>query len=103
VSELVRLQARVFGRVQGVGFRWFVRGEALRLELDGWVSNEADGSVRVIADGPRDSLETLLDALRSGPPASLVERVVVDWPPVATAASRAGRGFEIRSGAHRGD
>ncbi len=103
MAEPVRLQARVFGRVQGVGFRWFARAEALRLELDGWVCNEADGSVRVVADGPRDRLETLLDALRSGPPASVVDRVVADWPPVATGASRAGRGFEIRSGAHRGD
>lgn len=103
MDETARLDARVFGRVQGVGFRWFVRREAGRLELDGWVSNESDGSVRVVADGPRDRLETLLDALRVGPPASLVERVRADWPPVATGASLVGRGFDIRSGAHRGD
>lgn len=103
MAETVRLQARVFGRVQGVGFRWFVRREALGLELDGWVANEADGSVRVVADGPRAALESLLETLRAGPPASVVERVVADWPPIATGASLVGRGFDIRSGGHRGD
>ncbi len=99
----VRLEARVRGRVQGVGFRWFVLREARRLELDGWVANEADGSVRFVADGPRDDLEALLEVVREGPPASLVETVIVDWPPIPAGGSRRGSGFEIRSGAHRGD
>jgi acylphosphatase len=98
-----RLDVSIHGRVQGVGFRYFARREARRLELDGWVANEADGSVRVVADGPRDDLETLLETLREGPPASIVDRVVVNWPPVAGNRFMTGSGFAIRSGAHRGD
>ena len=98
-----RLDAIVMGRVQGVGFRYYVVREARRLGLDGWTANEVDGSVRVVADGPRDTLEELLDALREGPPASIIERVVVDWPPVASGGWLLGRGFEIRSGSHSGD
>jgi acylphosphatase len=103
VADPARLDARVRGRVQGVGFRWFVRREARRLELDGWVANERDGSVRVVADGPRDVLETLLELLREGPPAALVEAVIDQWPPIANRNLRTGTGFEIRSGSHSGD
>lgn len=102
-DDVARLDAVVRGRVQGVGFRYFVMREARRLGLDGWISNEADGSVRVVADGPRATLEVLLEALREGPPASIVERVMDDWPPVASGGWLTGRGFSIRSGAHRGD
>jgi len=49
----------VVGRVQGVGFRWFVLDAALGLDLAGWVANEADGSVRVVAEGRRADLEAL--------------------------------------------
>ena len=98
-----RLDALVMGRVQGVGFRYFVVREARRLGLDGWTANEVDGSVRVVADGHRQRLERLLDALREGPPASIVERVVVNWPPVSAGSWFLGRGFEIRSGSHPGD
>jgi acylphosphatase len=97
-----RLDASVRGRVQGVGFRYFVLREAARLDLNGWVANEADGSVRVVADGPRGALEELLEALREGPPAAIVERVVVNWPPIAAGAG-VRDGFGIRSGHHRGD
>ena len=100
---MARLVAVVAGRVQGVGFRYYVVREARRLGLDGWTANEVDGSVRVVADGPRDTLEVLLDALREGPPASIVERVVVNWPPVSPGSWLVGRGFEIRSGSHSGD
>ena len=102
-DDVARLDAVVRGLVQGVGFRYFVMREARRLELDGWTANEADGSVRVVADGPRETLEILLEALREGPPASIVERVAVNWPPVAKGGWLTGQGFSIRSGSHRGD
>lgn len=98
-----RLDAVVVGRVQGVGFRYYVLREARRLGLDGWTANEGDGSVRVVADGPPETLELLLALLREGPPASIVERVVVNWPPVSVGSWQLGRGFEIRSGSHSGD
>lgn len=98
-----RLDASVRGMVQGVGFRYFVLREARGLGLDGWVANEADGSVHVVADGPRHRLEALLDLLREGPPASLVERVTTNWIPLPPGGATGGSGFSIRSGGHRGD
>ncbi len=76
-----RLEVRVTGRVQGVGFRQFVRYHARRLGLTGWVRNEPDGSVYLVAEGPRELLEQLLDAVRQGPPAARVDDVQVHWFP----------------------
>ena len=95
----VRLEAIVRGRVQGVGFRVFALREAVHLGLDGFVANEADGSVRVMAEGPRDVLDSLLERLEDGPPAGIVDRVATRWEP----ARGIGQGFRIESGAHRGD
>lgn len=61
-----RLTAVVNGEVQGVGFRYWVRRQADQLGLSGTAVNEADGSVTVIAEGPRHAVGTLLDTLRSG-------------------------------------
>lgn len=94
-----RLDARITGRVHGVGFRYFVFREAQGLGLVGWVANLPDGSVRCVAEGPRDDLESLLALLREGPPASIVEGVSVAWMP-PTGAFNA---FGVRSGAHTGD
>ena len=52
-EKLLALSARIHGRVQGVGFRMQAQSRATRLGLTGWVRNEADGSVRVEAEGPR--------------------------------------------------
>lgn len=95
----VRLEARVHGRVQGVGYRVFALREAMYLGLDGLVANEPDGSVRVVAEGGRRDLERLLERLEEGPPAGIVERVITRWEP----ARGMPPGFRIESGAHRGD
>jgi acylphosphatase len=76
-----RLTARAHGRVQGVGFRVFTRREAERLGLSGHVRNEPDGTVSVVAEGPRQRLETLLAALHRGPRNARVERVDEVWGP----------------------
>ncbi len=94
-----RLEARVRGRVQGVGFRYFVLREAGRLGLAGWVANEVDGSVRCVAEGPRPDLEALLASLVEGPPGGVVERVETVW----TAPTGGFDQFEVRAGSHRGD
>ena len=94
-----RLDATVRGRVQGVGFRYFVIREAMDLGLVGWVANDHDGTVRCIAEGPRAPLETLLGLLETGPPSARIDRVDAGWGP-ATGGFRA---FEIRSAGHRGD
>jgi len=65
----------VRGRVQGVGFRWFVEREAHMLGIAGWVRNNSDGSVEVLAMGTRDQLLGLRSRLQRGPRASRVDDV----------------------------
>jgi acylphosphatase len=67
----------VRGRVQGVGFRWFVEREAHMLGIAGWVRNNHDGSVEILAQGTRDQLSGLHSRLREGPRASRVDSVEV--------------------------
>jgi acylphosphatase len=74
-----RLEAKVHGRVQGVGFRYFVQREAQKLGLSGWVRNLRSGQVEVAAEGSEDDLKSLLDVLRKGPPMAWVERVDAEW------------------------
>jgi acylphosphatase len=72
------IQARRFvvrGRVQGVGFRWFVEREAHMLGIAGWVRNNSDGSVEVMAMGTRDQLSGLRSRLQQGPRAARVDGV----------------------------
>jgi len=69
------LHIRVGGRVQGVGFRWFVREEARRLGLSGWVTNLPSGEVEVRAGGERSSLERLRRAIQVGPSGATVDRM----------------------------
>jgi acylphosphatase len=65
----------VRGRVQGVGFRWFVEREAHMLGIAGWVRNNHDGSVEVFAIGTRVQLAGLRSRLRQGPRAARVDEV----------------------------
>lgn len=87
------------GRVQGVGYRYFVVREATVLAVDGWVRNELDGAVRCVAEGPGPALEGLLDRLREGPPGARIDGVAVTWrPPLGERG-----GMQVRSGWHPGD
>ncbi len=63
----------VRGRVQGVGFRAFVEGEALRYGLEGWVRNRHDGSVETIFVGPSELVQAMLEACRRGPAQARVD------------------------------
>jgi acylphosphatase len=63
------------GRVQGVGFRWFVHREASELDLRGWVRNTEDGDVEVVASGTNADLAELRASLRRGPRGSRVDRI----------------------------
>lgn len=78
-----QVHALVKGRVQGVGFRYFVREQAGQLALTGWVRNLADGRVELLAEGPRAGLEVMLAAVRRGPPGSAVADVSVEWKPAS--------------------
>jgi acylphosphatase len=66
----------VKGRVQGVGFRWFVQQEAAEIGLRGWVRNTDEGHVEILAMGEPTELAELKDALRKGSRGSRVDAVV---------------------------
>jgi acylphosphatase len=74
-----RLTAWAEGRVQGVGFRWWVRSQALELGLAGFAENLADGRVKVIAEGPQDRCELLLARLEGGGTPGRVSRISHRW------------------------
>ena len=83
----------VQGRVQGVGFRWFVSRTAQGLRLVGWVANLSGGEVEVVAAGDAGRLDELEQALKRGPPAAQVARVdKAEYPHEADL----GNSFEIR-------
>jgi acylphosphatase len=94
-----RLEAWVRGRVQGVGFRVFVAREAWRLGLVGWVRNESDGAVHIVAQGSTRDLDALLEALHEGPMGADVRDVRVDRGRATVILT----GFDIRAGGHAGD
>lgn len=77
--EKVRAHIFVKGRVQGVGFRWFVEDEANARGLTGWVRNLWDGRVEAMVEGYRDVIEDLIRALEAAPLPAIVSRVEVEY------------------------
>ena len=94
----VRLDVTIGGRVQGVGFRYYVLRRAVDLGLVGWVMN-TDRGVRCVVEGPRARVEQLLEIVGIGPAGALVEEIRPNWSGPTGGFST----FEIRSGAHPGD
>jgi len=84
----------VSGRVQGVGFRWFVEREAAQLGVTGWVRNCHDGDVEIMATGTADQHRTLRQKLQDGPRAARVDQVSESRAPLLDAAS-----FQIKGAA----
>jgi acylphosphatase len=76
------LHAWVSGRVQGVGFRQHTDEQAQRLELDGWVRNQADGRVEVLLEGEEGAVRELADWLAQGPPNAQVTEVELSEQPL---------------------
>ena len=77
-SDQKRLHAKVYGRVQGVGFRYFVMNTAVELGLVGWTRNRRDDSVEVVAEGELEVLKSLVRALQRGSRSSAVREVKTD-------------------------
>lgn len=74
-QAVAELHVRIFGTVQSVGFRWFVRERARRLGLSGWVRNMIDGSVEVAAAGDEQQIELLRSELQRGPSGAMVKQI----------------------------
>lgn len=77
--QATRLHLVIEGRVQGVGFRYFVAEQAQGLGVVGWVRNRWDGSVEVMAEGETEVLESFLAQVRRGPRSSYVSDVKISW------------------------
>lgn len=87
-----RLHVTIHGNVQGVNFRASTLREAQRLNVRGWVKNNRDGSVEVVAEGEQAQLEKLREFLQHGPPAAKVISVDQQWDDARQSFSR----FAIR-------
>jgi len=74
-----QLKVKVTGKVQHVGFRYFVRTAAKRLGITGWVKNDNDGSVQVLAEGESESLRVFIRSLQVGPSLARVENLDIAW------------------------
>jgi acylphosphatase len=86
------LRIRIEGRVQGVGFRWWVTTQANSLGLQGWVRNRADGSVEALAIGTGRAIAQLVESCHRGPTGALVRSVVTE-----PAEDDGSRGFEQKA------
>ncbi|BCL74954.1 acylphosphatase [Jeongeupia sp. HS-3] len=75
MDEFIAKRLRVYGKVQGVGFRFYTVREALRLNLTGWVRNRLDGSVEIQAQGRTAAIDDFLHWARIGPDSARVDRV----------------------------
>lgn len=75
---MIQFEIKISGRVQGVGFRYFVVQKAKETGITGWVKNTVDGGVLVLAQGSEFDLETFTDYLKIGPALSRVDRIAVN-------------------------
>lgn len=91
--SLATIHLEIAGRVQGVGFRWFVRQQARRLGVDGWAVNTRSGTVEVVAKGGNEALKQLEAALAQGPSGAIVKSVT-ELP--AIAEDEIPDGFDVR-------
>lgn len=89
-----RLTATIHGRVQGVAFRHYTTQQARQLNLTGWVKNNPDGTVSVVAEGRESDLRQLERWLHKGPSAARVAQVEADWHEATAAFSQ----FTVRYG-----
>ena len=90
-TSLVRAHLYIRGVVQGVGFRYSMRRMALKLGVNGWVKNLSDGvTVEAVIEGPKDSVEKLIEWAKRGPRYAIVESIKVVWEP-----PRGENGFRI--------
>jgi len=88
--EIVRAHLKIYGRVQGVGFRWSMQREAKKLGVNGWVRNLPNGSVEAVIEGEKERVEALIGWAHQGPAWARVTRVEISWEP-----PKGERGFRV--------
>ncbi len=79
--ENKRVHLLIHGRVQGVFFRASAQQKAQELELSGWVRNNSDGSVEIMAEGEGDRIDSIIEWCRIGPAQAVVKHVSINWEP----------------------
>jgi acylphosphatase len=89
---LRRINITVFGKVQGVLFRASICQKAKEFNLIGWVKNQSDDSVKIIAQGKKDNLEKLIKWCYNGPKNAIIEKVDIEWKK----ATNEFKNFEIK-------
>jgi len=87
ILKMEEIEIELFGRVQGVGFRHFIREQAGKLGVRGFVRNRSEGSVLIVAQGEKEKLEVFLYNVQKGPRLSKVEGVSYFW-------RKAGKSYE---------
>lgn len=80
-AKVVQIHILISGRVQGIGFRWWIQRKAQGLQLTGWVKNLEDGRVEVVAEGSEDRLTELIGLIKKkgGPMFASVDNVETEW------------------------
>lgn len=94
---LQRVHAIVEGRVQGVGYRWFVQKTAVKLGLNGWVRNLPNGAVEVECEGDSQTLTRLIEQMKLGPSDAIVQNLTIERTDLANVSDRRFHDFEIRT------
>ncbi|MCZ0755875.1 acylphosphatase [Anoxybacillus sp. J5B_2022] len=74
-----RLHVVVHGRVQGVGFRYYTQGEALKWDLTGWVKNKDDGTVELEVQGTDERIQMFIDKIEQGSPFARVTKIETEY------------------------
>ncbi|BAY21566.1 putative acylphosphatase [Calothrix sp. NIES-2100] len=91
IPKLIRAHVLISGRVQGVGYRYATVDTASQLGLTGWVRNLPDSRVEAVFEGAREVVEDMVRWCHGGPPAAVVQNIVVDYE-----EPEGLRGFEVR-------
>ena len=78
-ESILTVNIKITGKVQGVGFRYFVLRQAQELSINGWVSNKPNGDVGALAQGEKADLERFIAKVKQGPSFSRVDDVILNW------------------------
>ena len=78
-EDTLTVNIKITGKVQGVGFRYFVLRQAQELDINGWVSNKSNGDVEALTQGEKADLEQFIAKVKEGPSFSRVEDVSLNW------------------------